>query len=176
MNRKWQNQVNLSLVKWMSLTIATVALTNIADFPDLWSQNHNYGYSPLRRMVDRRLEVKTLSKADALITVSELWAEKLGILHKGKPVYTITHGFDPAEVNILLAKLTAKFTITYTGSVYAREQNPSNLFAAIRDLISDGTMNPNDIPFRFYGTGEIWLDRESELCGLSEILNYIAEN
>ena len=54
----------------------------IADIRDLWSQNHNYRYSPLRRALDRRLELKTLSKADALVTVSEPWAEKLRNLHK----------------------------------------------------------------------------------------------
>ena len=36
----------------------------IADFPHLWSQNNSYPYSSLRRLVDRRLELRTLSQAD----------------------------------------------------------------------------------------------------------------
>ena len=37
----------------------------LADLRDLWSQNHNYPYGYLRKFFDRRLELTTLSKADA---------------------------------------------------------------------------------------------------------------
>jgi len=142
----------------------------VADFPDLWSRNHNYSYGPLRKLIDRRLELKTLSTADALVTVSQHWAEKLRILHKGKSVYAITHGFDPAEVNNPPVELAAKFTITYTGSIWARKQHPWKLFAALRGLISDGTINPNEIEVRFYGPEEGWLEKEIEQYGLSNIV------
>lgn len=141
----------------------------LADFRDLWSQNHNYSYSRLRRRLDRRLELKTLAEADALITVSEPWAEKLRALHKGKPVYTIIHGFDPAAMNIPPTKLTDKLTITYTGTIYPGKQDPSKLFAALRDLLSDGTINPNEIQVRFYGTKHDWLDKKIEQYGLADI-------
>ena len=142
----------------------------VADLRDPWSQNHNYSYGPVRRLMDRRLEIKTLSNADAIVTVSEPWAEGLRTLHKEKMIYTITHGFNPAEVNIPPAKVTAKFTITYTGVTYPGKQNPLKLFTALRDLISDGTMNQNDIEIRFYGPTEDWLDREAEEYGLSGIV------
>lgn len=131
----------------------------LADFPDLWSQNHNYSYGPLRKLIDRRLELKTLSKADALVTVSEPWAEKLRALHQGKTVSMSTHGFDPSEVNIPPVSLTSKFTITYTGLVHT-EIDPSKLFAALRDLISNATINPNEVEVRFYGPEEGWLAKE----------------
>jgi len=142
----------------------------IADFPDLWSQNHNYIYSPLRRLIDRRLELKTLSDADALVTVSEPWAEKQRTLHKGKPVYAITHGFDPETVNAPPAKLTDTFTITYTGTIYTGKQEPSKLFAALRDLISDEAIDLKEIEVRFYGRKHDWLDKEIEQHGLSSIV------
>lgn len=142
----------------------------IADIRDLWSQNHNYSYGPLRKLIDRRLELKTLIEADALITVSEPWAEKLRTLHKEKPVYTVTHGFNPAEVNIPPAKLTAKFTITYTGSIYPGKQDTSKLFAALSDLISRGTIDPKEIGVRFYGHKHNWLNKEIEQYGLSNIV------
>ena len=138
----------------------------VADFRDLWSQNHNYSYGPLRRLIDRRLELKTLAAADALVTVSQPWAEQLGTLHKGKLAHTITHGFDPEEVNDPPAKLTAKFTITYTGTVYSK-YDPSKLFAALKDLISEGTLNPDEVEVRFYGKRTEWLDRKIEQYGLS---------
>ena len=141
----------------------------VADFRDLWSQNHNYSYGPLRRLIDRRLELKTLYTADALLTVSQPWAERLSTLHKRRPVYTITHGFYPEEVNSPPAKLTAKFIITFTGSVYT-EYAPSKLFAAIRTLISGGTLNPDDIEVRFYGQKTEWLDKEIGQYSLSNIV------
>lgn len=144
----------------------------VADFRDLWSQNHDYHYSPLRRALDRRLERKTLSRADALVTVSEPWAEKLRTLHQRKPIYAITNGFDPEEVNIPPAKLTAKFTITYTGTIYTGKQDPTKLFAALRDLISDKAMEPSDIEVRFYGTGVVWLEREINRYGLSNVVKH----
>jgi len=142
----------------------------VADFRDLWSQNHNYSYSPIRKLFDRRLELKTLSEADALVTVSEPWAEKLKMLHVGKPVHTISHGYNPAMVNKPPARLTPKFIITYTGSIYARMQNPSKFFVALQDLISDGTMNPDEVEVRFYGSEIDWLETEIKQYGLSAIV------
>ena len=111
-----------------------------------------------------------MSKADALVTVSEPWAEKLQALHKGRTVYTVTLGFDLAEVNIPPTKLTGKFTITYTGSIYSGKQDPSKLFAALGDLISSGTMNPDEIEVRFYGSEMSWLDKEIERYRLQSIV------
>ena len=142
----------------------------LADFPDLWSQNHNYSYSSLRKALDIRLERKILAQADALVAVSQPWAEKLRALHEGKPAYTITHGFDPEEVNDPPAELTAKFTITYTGAIYTGKQKPSKLFAALRDLLSDRVIDPNDIEVRFYGNVASWVEKEIEQHGLSSIV------
>ncbi|NWF76985.1 MAG: glycosyltransferase, partial [Chloroflexi bacterium] len=86
----------------------------VADFHDLWTQNYYYLYGPLRRVIERRLELSTLSTADALVTVSQPMADDLRSLHKRNDVYSILYGFDPAEVSATPVKLTAKFTITYT--------------------------------------------------------------
>jgi len=142
----------------------------LADFPDLWSQNAYYVYGPLRKFIDRRLELKTISNADALVTTSEPWAEKLRMLHKRKSVYAITHGFDPALVNTPPVNLTSKFTITYTGILYSGMRDPSKLFAALRDLFFDETMNPDEVEVRFYGPTEGWIGNEIEQYGLSSIV------
>ena len=141
----------------------------IADYPDLWSQNHDYSYGRLRKVIDRRLELKTLLQADAITTVTPPWAEKLRILHKRKSVYTITHGYYSDTPTTPPANLTAKFTITYPGLIYTGKQDPSKLFAALRDLISDGFMEPKDVEVRFYGPKEGWLERQIEEYGLSAI-------
>ena len=144
----------------------------IADLRDLWSQNHNCHYGRLRKFLDRRLELKTLSVADALVTVSPLWAEELRTLHKREAVYTITNGFDPDKRSKGRIDLTSKFTITYTGLIYTGKQEPSKLFAALKDLISDGTIDPKDVEVRFYGPEIVWLPSEIEEYGLSAIAKY----
>jgi hypothetical protein len=142
----------------------------LADFPDLWSRNHGYSYGAIRHWIDERLELKTLSRADALVTISEPWAEKLRTLHLEKKVYVITHGFDPATVNIPPAHLTSKFTITYTGIIYHGYQDPTILFSALRDLISEGALIPADIEIKFYGDKMLWLENEIEKFKLPGIV------
>lgn len=142
----------------------------IADLRDLWSQNLNYTYGPLRKKMDRRLELKTLLPADALITVSQPLAEELQALHRGKTTYTITNGFDPDKMNDGQGDLTSKFTITYTGQIYTIKQDPLKLLVALRDLISDETMSPDDVEVRFYGPKYEWLAREIEENELSNIV------
>ena len=143
----------------------------IADLRDLWTQNHYYQYSPIRRFIERRLEIKTLSKADALVTVSKDLAETLGTLHKEKRIYTIRNGFDPQEMNISHVDLTNKFTITYTGILYQGKRDPSKLFKSLHDLISEGKLNPKEIEVRFYGPKEDWMGKEIEIYRLQGIVN-----
>jgi len=141
----------------------------VADFRDLWTQNYYYPYSPLRRMRERKLELKTLSAADALVTVSRPAADDLRSLHKQKPVYSIPNGFDPAEVNTTPGNLTDKFTITHTGNLYPGKQSPEPLFAALRDLITEGSIDASDIEVRFYGPEAGWIGEQAKCYGLTDI-------
>ena len=142
----------------------------IADLRDLWTQNHSYPYGDIRKFFEQKLELKTLQTADALITVSPIWAEELRTLHRGKKTYTITNGFDPDKISTEEIDLTSKFTITYTGQIYTGRQDPSKLLAAVRDLLSDGTMNSDRIEVRFYGPWNELLAKEIEEYGLLDIV------
>ena len=130
----------------------------IADFRDLWTQNHYYLYTKLRKVFEKRLELKTLRDADALVSVSEPLANKLASLHKGKQVFAVPNGFDPDDIGS--APLTKKFTITYTGQLYHGKRDPELLLRAIREMIKEGEMEENNIEIRFYGPFEYWLDQE----------------
>jgi hypothetical protein len=142
----------------------------VADFRDLWTQNYYYLYSPLRKAIERRLELNTISMADALVAVSQPAADDLHSLHKQKPVHSIPNGFDPAEVNTTPGNLTGKFIITYTGNLYPGKQSPEPLFAALYDLITEGSMNAGDIEVRFYGPEAGWIDRQAESYGLTDMV------
>ena len=129
--------------------------------------NHTF----LRQVIERRLESRTLSRADALAAVSEPLAQVLRELYVGKPVYEVLNGFDSEEANFVLPNgLTDKFTITSTGSLYDCLRNPSDLFAATKELISEGFMDPSRVQIRFYGRPEICLERMIERHELRQIV------
>lgn len=138
----------------------------IADFPELWTQNCDYIFSPVRKFFERKLELKTLSYADVFTTISSPMAEELKEFHKGKDVFTITHGFNPEEVNNPKAKLTSKFTITHTGQMYGGKRDPLKILTALKELISNGVIDINDVELRFYGPVYYKLDEEIKKLGL----------
>ncbi|MEM3640454.1 MAG: glycosyltransferase, partial [Candidatus Bathyarchaeia archaeon] len=144
----------------------------IADFRDLWTQNHNYPYSRIRKYFERKLELKTLATADVLIAVSPFDTEKLKTLHKGKKVHTITNGFDPDKVNNGKTPLTAKFTITYTGQIYPK-QDPSKFLIALKNLISKKVLESKDIDVRFYGPESDLLTSKIAECALTGIVRQL---
>lgn len=141
----------------------------IADFRDLWSQNHNYPYGAVRQFFDRRLEKKTMVRADALITVSSPWSKKLQNLHK-KHAFTITNGFDPTTANIPPTPLTRRFTITYTGQVYQGKQNISKFFCALKKFAEGKMADPMDIEVRLYGPLQKWIQKEIEVYHLESLV------
>jgi glycosyltransferase involved in cell wall biosynthesis len=140
----------------------------VADFRDLWTQNHHYPYSPARKMFERRLETKTLATADALVTVSEPLSKELATLHK-KEVYTVTNGFDPDKMSNGKVALTSKFTITYTGQIYPK-QDPTKLLLALKDLTTNGVIDPSQVEVRFYGPESLDLESKAIALGLSNIV------
>jgi len=141
----------------------------LADFRDLWTQNHDYPYPRCRKFFEKRLELKTIQPADALSATSEFWAEKLKNLHKKENVYTITNGFDPDTIDGRPEELTEKFTITHTGQIYAGKQDPLKILTALKELIEEGLMDRKDIEFRLYGPERTWLEKEIKKYGLSDI-------
>jgi len=140
----------------------------VADFRDLWTQNHNYSYSSLRKLFEQRLELKTLATADALITVSGFWSKKLSMLH-GRKVLTINNGFDPDQISNEKVDLTSAFTITYTGQIY-RKQDPSKLLLGLKNLISQEVIDPKEVEVRFYGPLNERLEKEVKQYGMSDIV------
>lgn len=145
----------------------------ICDLPDLWSQNHNYGYGKWRRRMDTKLELKTLAGADVLTTSSEPRAEQLRELHKGKQVVGITLGYDEREYGTgdveLDVELTKKFTITYTGLIYPKRQNPMILLTALSSLIKQNKIDSHDCFVVFCGEALSWLASTIIKLGLQDI-------
>jgi hypothetical protein len=136
----------------------------VADFRDLWSQNHYSPYSRLKKYFIRNLEIKTLKPASAITTVSLPLEEKLAALHKNKQIFTIKNGFDPALLNPEKSQVDPLFTIVYTGDLYEGKRDPAQLFKAIHELCDKKIIRRDDIRIHFFGypkfQSETWLEEE----------------
>lgn len=141
----------------------------IADLRDLWTQNHNYGYSPVRKKLDEKLERETLSAADELVTVTPIWSKQLESLYKGKIVHCVTNGFDPENLNVPPKPLIPKFTITYTGNIY-KKQDPLKFLIALREVIDNKSIKLEDINVRFYCPTNRNLRKNIRKLGLSNVV------
>jgi len=128
----------------------------IADFRDLWTQNHYHSHTKIRQYFEKKLELKTLSQASAITTTTRPFADKLSELHKNKPIYSIPNGFDPDIINPGI-DLDDKFLITYTGNLYQGKRDPLPLFNVIEDLLNQGIINRDILKIDFFGQPEDWL-------------------
>jgi len=140
----------------------------IADLRDLWTQNLA-GDSRALQVFETRLEKRTLGFADALVSVSVPWADKLRERYSDKTVYPITNGFDPDDFPQKPA-LTRQFTITYAGRLYEGRRDPSPLFEVVRDLLKEGAVSADDLRLRFYGPSEPWLSHVIARYGVERVV------
>jgi len=124
----------------------------VADFRDLWTQNHVLRRFFLLRPLEVLLEKRTMKPASALITVSEPLKTQLERLH-GKPVYVIPNGFDPEDFpkEHVLSDPQGPLRIVYTGLIYPGKRDPSPLFAALQMLLDRREIQPNEVQIEFYG-------------------------
>ncbi|HWR39194.1 MAG TPA: glycosyltransferase, partial [Patescibacteria group bacterium] len=146
----------------------------VADFRDLWTQDHYRSYSMFRNIIERRLEKSTMKKAGALVTVSEPLVEKLKSLHGNEDVFSVPNGFDPMLWRDNIDNLTEKFSITYTGTIYEGKRDPTPLFEALVQLINSQRVARERIEVRFYGPQDMgnWLRVRVAKLKLEDIVKY----
>lgn len=109
----------------------------IADYRDLWTQNHIFkGLFPFT-IIEGYLENKTNKTADVITTVSEPLAEQIKNRYKINNVEVIYNGFDKDVLKTLDPEpfwKDSKIRIVYTGTIYPGYQDPSPLFQVIKEL------------------------------------------
>jgi hypothetical protein len=152
-----------------------VRLPWIADLADLWSDNSAYPYGRLRKWFDTRLERQTLKDADALTTSSWPLAERLSHLHGGRQTSAILIGFDPRIVNYPAAPLEKRFTVSYTGMFYAKKRDPRTFFTALKELIAERRVDPQEMDVRLFGSRQDWIQAQIEESGVSTVVRQCGE-
>lgn len=141
----------------------------VADFRDLWTQNHYFNHTKIRNLVEQRLEKKTIKNAAAITTVSAHLANQLFSMHKIK-TYCIFTGYDEKLIRENDNILNDKFTITYTGYLYEGRRDPEPLFQAIAYLIKNDMVDRKKIELQFIGEQTAWLTKLIRKYDLSDVV------
>lgn len=137
----------------------------VADFRDLWVDNHIYrGLFPFT-LVERYLEKRVVREAGLITTVSEGLKKKLLERYPQAKVAVITNGFDPENFPKTVEKVKReKFRLVYTGTLYQGRNDLSSLFQALKGL--------QNLELYFYGTVHEEFFRLISHYGLEGIVHY----
>ena len=144
----------------------------IADFRDLWSDNHIFPGLPPFSWVEPLLEKVLLRRADVLTTVSEGLAARLGARH-GRAVSVIRTGIDLEELGRLDPRPAwpedGLWRLVYTGTVYASGQDPGPLLRAVRSMLDSAVPGIERLRLVFAGKFQAGLDDWLADAGLAHI-------
>lgn len=139
----------------------------IADYRDLWSENHLFALGEAARRRERKLECKTMQTADAFTTVSDELAGALRRMH-GRRVEVVPNGFDPDVLDTIRPLVDEKPVLVYTGRLYRETRDPRPLFQALADLFREGKLRQDDLYIDFYGPRDPWLEAMIQQFGVGE--------
>ena len=136
----------------------------LADFRDPWTQIHYTGALGRTRTaerLDRALERRVLTTADAVVTVSDPLRRDLLELAPGARIEVVRNGFDPADFPAPPPPVRAdRFEVAYVGSLY---DVPHALFDAVARLKG----REEDVLLRFVGSVPEGFEAAAEARGIA---------
>lgn len=114
----------------------------VADFRDSWLDNpwHLY-WTPLHRLLHKRLERQTVVDADALVATNprtrSAWLRRYGDTVPANKMFVVEQGYDPDDFAAPVAPITGQphdvLHFVYTGIFY-EERHPVPLYHVLREL------------------------------------------
>lgn len=128
----------------------------LADFRDLWSQNHTSRLSRAAHRHEQRMELVAVRTADLISSVSAELAVELEALHR-KPTIVIPNGFDVPESQVLEVLRAPRpsrglpLKIVYTGKIYPNLRDPTPLLQAVLQAEERGLWPRGAVEVHFYG-------------------------
>ena len=137
----------------------------VAEFRDLWVENHQYQHPAWRRSVETRFEKSVVSEASGLVTVSEPLAERLRKTYDAD-TEVVYNGFDPGDHGRGVGGTRGTdLTLVYTGWVYP-QQTLAPLFDAVRLLAVDA----RNVRIVFYGSDAELVRGLAEESGIGRLV------
>ena len=107
----------------------------IADFRDPWTDIDFYAKLRLTALADKihhKLELKVLTKADHVVTVSPGCASDLGKIVNRK-IEVINNGYDPLDYQFTKPEQDKTFTISHFGA-FNKDRNPEKLWVVMNEI------------------------------------------
>ena len=143
----------------------------VADFRDLWAENHNYQMPRWRRAIDRRWERQMLRLANAFTSPTEAWAEQLAQQHD-KSGICVPNGYVDYEADATPAPAASrKFTLLYTGVRYPNNQEILPLLEAIAALQAEHLIDSESFQFRWIGPFDADTARLAAELGIAALIS-----
>lgn len=127
----------------------------VADLRDLWAEDHFRQRPFIKNKILGVMERYVLKDADAVVTVSEPWANTLRRSMPGMSdrVRVIENAYDDEDMKQFPRPFNDKLTIVYTGKIHSERQPLGTLFAAVRSLVTSSRIDRSKIAIRFYALG-----------------------
>jgi hypothetical protein len=126
----------------------------IADFRDLHvdEMRDNVYFPELQHWFNRQI----LKKADVVTTVSEGLTKNLAAYHSN--IYVLRNAISSLVAPTIETSFFDKFSISYTGSIYANLRSAELLMKALQNLIAEGKIDEEKIQLNYAGKEEaIWM-------------------
>lgn len=111
----------------------------VAEFRDLWTDNHAYHQPAWRRALERRWEASLLRSASALVTVSSPLVAQLARF--GLPVWEVRNGFDAEDFEGLPRPQgfgSTLLDVVFTGNIYEGHYDLEAFCAGLAQEARDG--------------------------------------
>lgn len=133
-----------------------------ADFRDPWTTIGYHKALKLSSYAEKKhkaMEKEVLNSADTIIVTSKSTKTEFQVI-TSKPIEVITNGYDIEKIE--KQTLDEKFTLAHIGS-FLSERNPSILWQALKELVSENADFKNDFRLKLIGaTSQEVLDTISE--------------
>jgi len=144
----------------------------VADFRDLWTNNHFCKGLPFFRTIEQRLERAVFKEADLITTVSDGLAEVLKEEAPTSKIHVIPNGFNEERLSTQLGKKKRghKKRISYVGTYFKEHGSSPLFFDALEKLMHEEEGLHEKLEVRFFGRFHPELSHHVRKRGLDNIV------
>ncbi|MBI4775733.1 MAG: hypothetical protein HY788_16440 [Deltaproteobacteria bacterium] len=146
----------------------------IADYRDLWIENHAFPGTFPMTWIEKRLEARFMPKADLITTTTSPLGSVLEQKF-GPKVQVIWNGFEEggrATPGPSLGRNGSGLEIAYTGTIYPGKCDPLLLMKSLLELKTSGEITPENLRIRFVGRNLEYAKEQAHAAGVEAFVEF----